>query len=97
MATVREFIDALAAAAAELRDGLETEVELAVADGENMQMVGEVDIDYWAEVPADGSGGGRQFVLIRGHLRPGEDGKAPRRLRAVTADADEHLRRWSSE
>jgi hypothetical protein len=89
--TVRELIEALTAATARLPAALDTDVELGVCDGENLQMIGTVDVNYWARVAPNGTPKG-YFVLVQGHPHLDEGGPA-RPLRGVTADVDDELRK----
>jgi hypothetical protein len=92
MTTVREMVDALTAAAAELPNGLDTDVELGTCDGQALRLVESVDVSPWAEV--DGTGNAAPFVLLRTHAHPGDD--AGELLRPVAAEADRHLRLWAT-
>jgi len=89
--TIRYLVDGLLELAGTLPEGTDTPVELGVCDGSALQLIDQCDLHYWARMPADGSGPpGSYFVLIRGHIHPGE--KAGELLRGAAADVDRELR-----
>ena len=90
--SVREFIQRLTEAAANLPDGLDSAVELAICDGRDLQFIDRVDVSVWTTVPE--SGPLLSYVLIRPHAHPGES-PGPR-TRGAAAHADEELR-WLTE
>ena len=90
--SVREFIQRLTDAAANLPDGLDSAVELAICDGRDLQFISRVDVSVWTTVPE--SGPLQTYVLIRPHDHPGES--AGPRTRGAAAHADEELR-WLTE
>jgi hypothetical protein len=72
MATARELIDAITELATGLPDGMDTEVELRICHGKNVQMVDKMDIDHWISwKTADRSGGSSYSVttFIRARRR----------------------------
>ncbi len=87
--TVRAFIEALAEAAAGLSDGLDTEIELAICDGESLQFIDDTEVQamltvYSGTVEPDGGG----FVIIRGHWHPGESPGRVQRSTVLRTDDD---------
>jgi hypothetical protein len=90
--SVREFIERLSAAAADLPDGVDGPVELAICDGKDLQFIDRVDVGVWTTVLENARL--RSYVLIRAHHHPGES-PGPR-TRGAAADADEELR-WLTE
>jgi len=90
--SVREFIQRLTDAAANLPDGLDSAVELAICDGRDLQFISRVDVSVWTTVPE--SGPLESYVLIRPHHHP-DDGPGSR-TRGAAAHADEELR-WLTE
>ncbi len=79
--------------ASELPGGLDTMVEFGVCDGSSLQLLDDVDVDFYTEITSEG---GRAvsvaFVSIRAHHHPGE-GKTGQLLRGVAAEVDEELHR----
>jgi hypothetical protein len=86
--SVREFIERLTKAASELPGGLDSDIELAVCDGRDLQFINRVDVSVWTTVPEQGPL--ESYVLIRPHDHPGES-PGPR-TRGAAAHADEELR-----
>jgi hypothetical protein len=64
---------------------METPIEFGICNGEDVQMIDDVDLDQWTRVETDGTPV-RQFALLRGHIHPGE--KTGDRLRGVAADVN---------
>jgi hypothetical protein len=93
--TARELIDMITATAAELRDGLDTDIEFGICDGNNLELIDDVDIDFYARVPTDGSPGGTQLLIICGHHHPGQ--KPGELLRGAAADVDDELRNLTGQ
>ncbi len=93
MTTARELIDAITELAAGLPDGMETEVELGICDGKNVQMVDKMDIDHWTQLKNGRPV--RWFVLLRGHIHPGE--KAGDFMPGLANDLDEELRQLTDD
>ncbi len=50
-----------------------------------------LDLAYWTFVPRDEPGGRHTFVMVRGHVHPGET--AGQYAPGVTAEADDELRK----
>ena len=90
--SVREFIQRLTDAAANLPGGLDSPVELAICDGRDLQFITRVDVSVWTTVPE--AGPLQSYVLIRPHDHPGD--RAGPRTRGAAAHADEELR-WLTE
>jgi hypothetical protein len=89
--TIRYLIDGLLELAGMLPEGTDTPVELGICDGKDLQLIDQCDLGHWAKIPADGSGPpSGYFVLIRGHVHPGE--KAGELMRGAASDADQELR-----
>src|SRR4051794_5181011 len=86
--TVRELIEVLTQVAAELPGNLDVEVELGICDGENVTFVEKVGIDHYTQFSKDDAPV-RQFVMLRGHLHPGQ-GKL---YRGIAAEIDDDLRK----
>jgi hypothetical protein len=93
MATARELIDAITELATGLPDGMETAVELGICDGKDVQMVDKMDIDHWAQLK--NAKPVRRFILLRGHVHPGED--AGQKMPGVASDLDEELRQLTDD
>lgn len=97
MVTVRTWIDGLTELAATLHDGQDTEIELGVCDGEAVQLLDRADIDVYTRVPDDPTQARGEFVLVRGHLHPGEQRTPDRTLRGVAVDVDQELRKLTAD
>jgi len=91
--SVREFIQRLTSAAGHLPGGLDSTVELAICDGQDLQFINRVDVSVWTTVAE--SGPLQSYVLIRPHDHPGES-PGPR-TRGAAAHADEELRRLTGQ
>ena len=70
--TIRDLMDGLTELAGMLPEGYETHVELGVCDGEDLQLIENVDLGHWALTPPEGPQIASWFVLLRGHVHPGE-------------------------
>jgi hypothetical protein len=90
MTTIRELIDGLTEIAEMMPDRLDTELEIGVCNGEDLQIIEKVDVDHYAEMSADAPAVDRRFVMLRGHLHPGE--KSGMLLRGVASDVDQEFR-----
>ena len=91
--SVREFIQRLTSAAGHLPGGLDSAVELAICDGQDLQFINRVDVSVWTTVADNGPL--QSYVLIRPHDHPGES-PGPR-TRGAAAHADEELRRLTEQ
>ncbi|GAA3217305.1 hypothetical protein [Actinocorallia longicatena] len=90
MPTLRETIEMLTALAHQSPDGLDTPVEFAICDGENLQMIDEIDLGTSTRVSARSAAKTSHFVLFRGHHHPGRPPGLL--LRGAAADVDDELR-----
>lgn len=90
MATVREFVERLTELSAELTDGLNSVIRFGVCDGDHLQLLDKVDVHFYTRQSTQGSPTGPEFVIIRGHVHPGEE--AGELLEGVATHADEELR-----
>jgi hypothetical protein len=96
IATIRDLVDALLEQARDLDKGLDTPMELGICDGTDLQLVDTVDLNCWSTVSSSGRGSpGGQFLILRGHIHPGE--KAGKILRGAASHADEELREVTGE
>jgi hypothetical protein len=91
--TVRGFIDLLTEVAGTLPEGLDSAIELGICDGKTLQIIDNVEVDFWVQVAGDGSRIGAQCVLICGHQHRRES--TGREGRSVAANLDEELRKLS--
>jgi len=66
--TIRDLVDGLTELAGMLPEGFETRVELGVCDGEDLQLIENVDLDHWALMPPERPQVAERFVLLRGHV-----------------------------
>jgi hypothetical protein len=73
-----------------LPEGVETHVELGVCNGNDLQLIEKVDLGHWALMPPEGPLIAGRFVLLRGHVHPGE--RAGELLRGAANDLDQELR-----
>jgi hypothetical protein len=88
--TIRDLIDGLTELAGILPEGFETRVELGVCDGKDLQLIEKADLGHWALMPPEGPLIAGRFVLLRGHVHPGE--RAGELLRGAANDLDQELR-----
>ena len=93
--TIRDVVDGLTELAAMLPEGLETRVELGVCDGEDLQLIENVDLGHWALMPPERPQVAERFVLLRGHVHPGE--RAGELLRGAASHVDQELRKLTDD
>ena len=91
----RDLIDGLTYLVSDLPDGLDSDVRLGICDSADVQMVDLWDVVQQFPVNEDGSPRAAAYVLLRGHIHPGDH--AGEVLRGVAADADDELRRLTDE
>jgi hypothetical protein len=87
---IRDLVDGLTELARMLPEGFETRVELGVCDGEDLQLIENVDLDHWALMPPERPQVAERFVLLRGHVHPGK--RAGELLRGAASHVDKELR-----
>lgn len=73
MATVREIIDWLTQAAADLPEGLDTDAQIGICDGSGVRLMPRVDVKSWTRVSLDGQEPDEPFVMLRCHEHPGDE------------------------
>jgi hypothetical protein len=96
IATIRDLVDGLLELARELPLGMDTRLELGVCNGEDLQLVDKCDLDQWSLVsPGKEGSPAEHFVLLRGHVHPGE--RAGELLRDAASDADQELRKLADD
>ncbi len=88
--TIRDLVDGLTELAGMLPEGSETRVELGVCDGEDLQLIENVDLDHWALMSPERPQVAEQFVLLRGHVHPGE--RAGELLRGAASHVGQEFR-----
>lgn len=88
MTTIREMIEALVELAEESPAGADTDVEIGICNGTDLQMVDNIDVSHFTRVQDDKPD--RVFVMFRAHVHPGE--KPGELLRDAVADVDDELR-----
>jgi len=94
--TVRTVLNMLMTIAADLPDGLDTRIEVAICDGENLQLIDQVDVAVYTEATeSTAEVTGEPFVILRGHQHPGEHPGVL--LRGVASDADAELRKLTGD
>lgn len=93
--TIRDLVDGLTELADMLPQGFETRVELGVCDGEDLQLIENVDLDRWALMPPERAHMAEWFVLLRGHLHPGE--RAGELLHGAASHVDQELRELTDD
>lgn len=94
-ATVRGLVNYLTTLASALPEGMSTPIEIGVCDGQDLQLLSEVDIDEYTRTLLDGTEV-ETFIVIRAHDHPDGEGRGMR-MRGVTADADGELRDLTKE
>lgn len=82
---VREAIEKLAAVAAQLPEGLETEFKVGFCDGRGILHTADVEIDYWSVVRSGEATASVVHVGAQGH--PHRDPEA-RYMPGATEDPD---------
>jgi hypothetical protein len=87
--TIRDIISRLEELARDLDDGVDTRFELGICDGGGAQIVDNVDLDQY-QVMSEGRQFTGQFVMLRGHVHPGE--KPGEYLPGIASEADRELR-----
>lgn len=93
--TIHDLVDGLTELAGMLPEGFETRVELGVYDGEDLQLIENVDLGHWALMPPERPQAAEWFVLLRGHVHPGE--RAGELLRGAASHVDLELREFSDD
>jgi hypothetical protein len=93
--TIRDLVDGLTELAGMLPEGFETRVELGVCDGEDLQLIENVDLGHWALMPPERPQVTERFVLLRGHVHPGE--RAGELLRGAASHVDQELRKLTDD
>lgn len=94
--TLRGVLNMLMAVAAELPQGLNSRVEFGVCDGENLQLIDQVDVDIYTNIQtASGEEVDEPFVILRAHSHPGQT--AGRLLRGAASNADDELRKLTGD
>jgi hypothetical protein len=93
--TIRDLVDGLAELARMLPEGFETRVELGMCDGQDLQLIENVDLGHWALMPPEGPLIAGRFVLLRGHVHPGE--RVGELLRGAANDLDQELRELTDD
>ena len=93
--TIHDLVDGLTELAGMLPEGFETRVELGVCDGEDLQLIENVDLGHWALMPPEQPQAAEWFVLLRGHVHPGE--RAGELLRGAASHVDLELREFSDD
>jgi hypothetical protein len=93
--TIRDLVDGLIELAGMLPQGFKTRVELGVCDGEDLQLIENIDLDRWASMPPERLQMAEWFVLLRGHLHPGE--RAGELLHRAASHVDQDLRELADE
>jgi hypothetical protein len=88
---IRDVIDQLAAHAADMPAGLDTEVRVVMCDGTAVDITRVIEVDNMAVISETDNSVQEVFVIVKGHSHLDETSS----LRGVSQDADEQLRRWT--
>jgi hypothetical protein len=95
--TVREFIELLTEHAAATLNGLDSPIDVAICNGEDLQFLDDIDVFVWAllnrETNTMAPDSGR--VVIRGHWHPDKPPGVLRR--GIASGADEELRELTED
>jgi hypothetical protein len=95
--TVRAFIEKLTELAADLPNGLDSPVDLAICDGTDLVILEAVDMDVLSTIRTEEPVGEvtRQSVMVRGHNHAGD---GPGEVyRGLVGHVDEELRKLTED
>jgi hypothetical protein len=96
--TIGILIDGLTELAEMLPEGMETPVKFGICDGSGIQFVDKSDLGHWGHASLEDAQVREWFVLLRGHVHPGENpgqyspgvaDDVDRELRDLTGGEDE--------
>ena len=93
--TIQDVIDALTRLARLLPDGFGARVELAICDGRDLQLMDSADLDRWTRMSRSTGAVEEEFVILRGHVHPGEN--PGELLPGAARDLDRELRELTGE
>lgn len=93
---IRDVIEQLSRVADALPNGQDSELLVALCDGEGLDASFVLEIDTMAQISKDTGRPTRMVGIIKGHPHRDDDPMAGR-MRGVADRADEHLQKWAQD